>query len=227
MKLPTLGNGSVSQFLRCLVTAALLGVFLPSLRAQVARLILHSEPGDYIGLGEDHDVTFAAESASFMHAWVGTLTQGLPSDVYFSFLGSSTAANLYFGTAAMGIPLQMGAYPNATQNGDATHPRIHITFSSRGCDNTVGNFTIQEFAYTAGQPVEGIGFTIDRFTVTFEQRCEGGRDPPLFGTFIYTVPEPSVTWMLFGALLIVGLWKTRGVWKGNGSGEANSVGSKR
>ena len=219
-----LANGTVRPFLRRLIAAAVLGISLPSLQAQVARLMLHSEPGDYIGLGMDHDVTFAAPASS-VRAWVGTLTDGFPSDVYFFFSGSGTAATLSFGTAPMGIPLQEMTYLDATQHGDSTHPRIHVTFSSRGCSGTVGNFTIQEFAYTAGQPIEGLGFTIDHFMATFEQRCENGRDPPLYGTLIYNVPEPSVTWMLFVALLMVGLWKTRSLWKRKEPGQANSVGS--
>ena len=84
----------------------------------MARLILHSEPGDWVGRGQDWDITYfgteirAAEVSR-------RLDNGDPAGVWFYLFefGSNGEivgfASLRFETDQLGIKIQPGFYPNA------------------------------------------------------------------------------------------------------------------
>jgi hypothetical protein len=176
--------------------------------APMAHLVLHSEPGDFIGGGSDHDITYTPDNSDFFFANV--LDFGLPGPAYVDFsLGTvtccsdNTFAFLTFGTNQLGIPLAPGGYADAERAPFASpgHPGLDVGFQNRGCNTLTGSFVITE-ALFSDAATAATGSPVDRFAATFEQHCEGG-PAALFGTFSYrafAVPEPA-TWLLIAAAL--------------------------
>jgi len=163
--------------------------------AQTAHLTLQSQPGDFIGGGQNYDITFTPENSYFFSSQVRrSLPSGAPAELLFVLgLGQSTpVALLFFGTDKLDTAMQRGFYANA-QRADfasAGHPGLDVSFDSRGCNTDTGNFTVTDFVYS---PALGI----ESFSATFEQHCEGG-PAALFGTFSFqAAPEPSAM-ALFG-----------------------------
>ncbi len=174
--------------------------------AQVAHLTLHSEPGDYIGQGNDYDITYTPSNSIFFSTEIRrSLGSGAPTDLLF-VLGSGPStpfALLFFGTHGLGIPMQPGFYANAERADFASlsHPGLDIGFDHRGSNTLTGNFTVTNFSYS---PTLGI----QSFAASFEQHSEGAL-PALFGTFTYqavttAVPEPESFAMLFVGLGLMG-----------------------
>lgn len=172
------------------VIAVVLAGFGSSSWAQVAHLTLQSEPGDYIGGGNNFDITYTPANSIFFSAQIRrTLPSGEPAELLFVLGQQGTPDNfalLFFGTDQMGIPIQPGFYPDAQRADFAEpgHPGLDISFDHRGCNTLTGNFTVNEATFTPDLQ------TIVSFVASFEQHCEGAT-PALFGTFSYVVPEPG------------------------------------
>ena len=167
-------------------------------RGQYARLIMQSQPGDYIGQGKNYDITYTPADPRFSAQVRASLVSGEPARLLFVLEGSTPAAPfalLFFGTDQLGIPMQPGFYTNAQRAdfADPGHPGLDIALESRGSNEVTGNFRVHEFSYS---PL----FGIQSFTASFEQHSEG-QPPALFGTFTYQVPEPSVLSLTLVALV--------------------------
>lgn len=174
-------------------------------QAQVAHLTLHSEVGDYIGQGQDYDVTYTLDNSYYFSAQIRRTVAGLPAELLF-VLGSGPTtpfALLFFGTDQLGIPMQPGVYTNAQRADFASpgHPGLDVSFQNRGSNTLTGQFTVTNFVYS---PTAGV----QSFTASFEQHSEGAT-PALFGTFTYlaVVPEPSTV-----ALCALSLTAALGWW---------------
>ncbi len=70
---------------------------------------------------------------------LGTVTSG----------PDNTFALLFFGTDALGIPIQPGFYPDAERADFASpgHPGLDVSFQNRGCNTLTGSFTVHEVAF--------------------------------------------------------------------------------
>src|SRR5262249_42751174 len=86
-----------------------------SVRAGSAHLFRQSQPGDFIGQGQDWDITYSSNTVSAQIR--KSLSDGSPGELLFVLdNGTSTPptnntfALLFFGTDQLGIPIQPGTY---------------------------------------------------------------------------------------------------------------------
>jgi hypothetical protein len=95
----------------------------------------------------------------------------------------NTLVSAAFGTDQLGIPMQPGVYENAQRADFASpgHPGLDVEFQNRGCNTVTGRFNVEQATF--GTDSTGAQ-TIQTFTATFEQHCEGAV-PALFGTFSF------------------------------------------
>jgi len=138
--------------------------------AQETSLFMDSDPGDYIGQGEQW--YYNPDTAEFTIAqmwdtngvWVSLHTDD-PSWGWW---------DLQF-TAPAGEDLTVGQYLGATRYpfNEPNEPGLSITGMGRGCNTLTGSFVVNEITF-------GPGNTVESFWATFEQHCEGGA-PALTG----------------------------------------------
>jgi hypothetical protein len=158
----------------------------------IATLTLQSQPGDFIGQGENFDITYPINGGPLSATGL-IFVRGLPAVLEFG-MGSAngltnTFAILFFGTNQL-IPMQPGTYDDAVRPtfGFPGHPALDIEFQNRGCNTDTGSFVVTDATFFPDN-------TISSFSASFEQHCEGAT-PALFGTFTYNanateVPEPA------------------------------------
>jgi hypothetical protein len=171
-------------------------------RADFAHLTLQSQPGDFIGQGQNYDFTYTSAHSDSITAQIRrSLSNGSPAELLFAvgINGSpdpNTFSTLFFGTDALGIPIQPGTYGlpgNTAQRADFAqpgHPGLDVTLDSRGSNTLTGNFTINSVSFF--RDPTGV-LRVGSFDVNFEQHSEGAT-PALFGHFVFqssAVPEPS------------------------------------
>jgi hypothetical protein len=136
-------------------------------------LSLNSEPGDYVGQGQQ--LTFSTDNASFE----GFNNFGGPDTpcVYFRVFSTGGSFWILSFAGADGAPLIPGVYEGATRWGCGLQgpgePGLEVVGEGRGCNTLTGRFEIQEARF-------GPSGEILAFAATFEQHCEGA-DPALFG----------------------------------------------
>jgi hypothetical protein len=85
-------------------------------RADFAHLTLHSENGDFIGQGMNFDLTYVSPSSTVSADIRRTLPDGSPAELLWvldQHSATNTFATLFFGTDALGIPIQPGSYGDA------------------------------------------------------------------------------------------------------------------
>ena len=145
--------------------------------AQTSALVMHSQPGDYIGQGTDQ--TYTTSDGTF------TASINYKNGVSVYFNGGPHWWYLDFG-APGDAPLAVGAYEGAQRFAfhSPTKPGLDIHGDGRGCNELVGRFDVLEVEY-------GPGGTVQRFAAAFEQHCEGGL-PALTGSIQVnsTLPPP-------------------------------------
>lgn len=149
--------------------------------------ILHfkSDPGDFIGLGQE--VTLTTDEVDFfafsnfgnsVHFFIHNFSRPLPPE--FIFWSADFAP-------PQGMELVEGVYENATRwpFQDPTDPGLSFSGQGRGCNTLTGRFEVLEAIY---DPVTG---NVINFAVDFEQHCEGGI-PALLGFLRFNsfVPLP-------------------------------------
>lgn len=183
--------------------------------AQYATLSLQSQPGDFIGQGQNKNITYTSFGPNAAQVR-NTEPSGVPGEILF-VLGDVTSSNstntfalLFFGTNQLGLPLQPGTYTDAQRADFAAlgHAGLDVSFQNRGSNTLTGSFTVTDFTYSGTAQSD---FVIDTFDATFEQHSEGAK-PALFGQFSYrdtgsppaAVPEASTT-VSFGLLLALGM----------------------
>lgn len=171
--------------------------------APITQIELHSQPGDYIGLGQSYfrDLStgvFDSIQASDLDG------DGLADFLFLRYLGNElgTFAHIFFGTNQLpGSNFTPGFYDDAERAPFARpgHAGLDWGMDGRGCNAITGNFTIlgAQFDYSGSSP------SLVSFGVTFEQHCEGAA-PALLGAFYYNfdpdgntpIPEPSTLSLL-------------------------------
>jgi hypothetical protein len=177
----------------------------PSVSGEIANLILNSQPGSFIGEGQDWDVTYTPQSVGPNGVFSANITQTLPSGQpdFISFsMGSDlvspiTFATLDFSTVQLGIPLQPGTYLNAERAAfaDPGHAGLDVTFQNRGSNVLTGSFTINELSFFTDQ--QG-NLQIGNFSVSYQQSSDNNTSN-ISGTFTFNanaVPEPASLVML-------------------------------
>jgi len=197
-----LGFAPVPHLRNTILLTTLLGVLACTpARAQFARLILDSRPGDPVGGGSHFDIIYdgaALPTPTFSPFVNRTLPTGEPTLLSRGLdqnNGTDTDATLAFGTDRLGIPMQPGVYPNAQRAFFAQpgHPGLDIEFRHLGCNTLTGSFTVTDATF-------GPANEILSFAATFEQHCNG-IPPALFGSFTYyAIPEPTTA--LLAALAV-------------------------
>lgn len=188
----------------CLVAA------LPAAALQW-RIELHSEPGDFVGQGQDYLFTPADGVIDIIRA-TGSVP-GRVDTAFFRFLGFEPGvfAHMEWSTRMLDIPLVPGFYPNARRSPFAPpgHPGLDFGLNGRGCNTLTGEFTVHDAVFDLGPPTP----QVIRFSVSFEQHCEGAV-PALFGRFDFdaeapSVPEPRTALLIATALLGSGIFAVR------------------
>lgn len=166
--------------------------------AAIARLTLQSQPGDFVGQGQNVDFTYTEANSYYFAAFVFPLTStappqpGLLSFVFGNPAPSNTFAALEFGTDQLGIPMQPGIYSMAQRASFAApgFAGLDVEFQNNGCNTLTGSFVVTEAAFSADV---GGNLTIEHFAATFEQHCNGAA-PALRGSFYFDargVPPPK------------------------------------
>ncbi len=175
----------------------------PSISGEVAELILNSQPGSFIGGGQDWDITYTPETSQIFSAEITqTLPNGQPDYITFSMeLSTPGSGNTYttldFSTVQLGTPLQAGTYDNAERAAfaDPGHPGLDVTFQNRGSNTLTGSFTINEVSFYKDQ---NNVLQIGSFSVSYTQVSDNDSSN-ISGTFTFqgqSVPEPSSLVML-------------------------------
>ena len=119
---------------------------------------LLSEPGDYIGQGEEYE--FSGENGLFSVAGdLNSISIYFEGDDYWSFDFS----------APRGEILEAGRYSSAQRAAfsNPVRPGIDVSGAGRGCNEISGSFVIQDIQFEESNALK-------RFAAEFEQHCEGG-----------------------------------------------------
>ncbi len=135
-------------------------------------LAMSSQPGDYIGQGQQYLITPSDGTFSISNN-ANTVSLNINNGDYWStgFAGPTTAR------------LTPGQYLNAQRVPfqPAGTPGLDVSGAGRGCNTLTGNFDVLKANYNSAGVIQA-------FAANFEQHCEGGV-PALFG------------WVRFHALL--------------------------
>ena len=182
-------------------------------RAAAVHLTLESQPGEFIGQGMNFDITYDTVQGDTISAQIRRrLADGSPAELLWVLFGRPSNpvnefALLFFGTDALGIPIQPGTYPDALR-ADFAPPGfagLDVSFQNRGSNQVFGSFTISDVTFSPDLQ------QILTFDATFEQHSESPSAPALFGRFqfnepVAAVPETS-SLVLFdlGVLVLVGI----------------------
>lgn len=96
-------------------------------------------------------------------------------------------ALVFFGTDALGIPIQPGFYPEA-RRADFAPPGfagLDVSFQNRGSNQVFGSFTIHEVSFLTDL------LRILTFDADFLQRSESPTAPALQGGFQFNIPQEA------------------------------------
>jgi hypothetical protein len=166
--------------------------------------VLDSDPGDWVGQGQDWDILYTPDNSAYFNVAVYQNVSGEPAHIRFD-LGSSpnTLFGAEFATVQLGHSLVPGLYLDAQRASSAEpgHPGMDVTFQHRGANALSGWFEVHSFLYHADATAQN-GFRVDYFRVNFEQHSEN-QQPALHGFLEYSaVPEPASLLVLAPALLL-------------------------
>ncbi len=150
------------------------------------KVVLYSDPGDYIGAGRDWSYTPANAVIS---------ATGSREHVSFRVTGADGSWWSADFAPAAGDILAPGRYENATRypfNGSG--PGLNIDGNGRGCNTLRGEFTVTSASFAADGRIRSFG-------ASFEQHCEG-QTPALRGTMEYRAGDttPPAPWMVPGSV---------------------------
>ncbi len=157
------------------IHVSLLALVLTS--AEAGQTVFHftSEPGDFIGLGQeltltpaDADFIVNRNFANGVSVFINNFSFPNPPSFVFWFADFA---------APFGADLTPGAYDGATRFpfNDPSEPGLSISGDGRGCNMLTGRFDVREAVY------DSFSGEVISFAADFEQHCEGA-PPALFGS---------------------------------------------
>ena len=155
----------------------------------ITKLIMHSEPDDYVGGGQNYLYTpangvFSTRASDFTG-------DGVVDNVQINFQqpGGTEFWFLTFGADKLGRNLTPGFYYSGERTPFARvgHPGLDIGGNGRGCNGLSGKFIVLDASFD----YSGLSPSIRSFAARFEQHCEGG-PKALFGE-IYINYTPTTT----------------------------------
>jgi hypothetical protein len=188
-----------------------------------AHLTLDSDPGSFIGGGQNWDITYTPENTNgFFNAGILTSlnVNGQPAFLRFSFLqlnmNPDNFATLDFATNQLGVPIAVGTYDDAQRASFAmqNHPGLDVTLQHHGANTLTGSFTVTDVSFY--KDASGT-LQIGHFAATFEEFADNNTSH-FTGTFEYNdanapqaAPEPSSVALLgLGTLGLLGYgWRRR------------------
>lgn len=161
----------------------ILALFTHPVLADETLLVLASQPGDYIGQGQQRTITTTdADFRTSRNFDSGVSFQiddfGRPNPTYtFWYVDLS---------APFDATLTVGAYEGATRwpFQAADEPGLSVSGDGRGCNQLTGRFVVLEAAY---DPQTG---AVSHFAADFEQHCEFPEAPALVGAIRYDSDVP-------------------------------------
>ena len=183
--------------------------------AQYVHLTLQSQPGDFIGQGQNYDILYTPTPGDYFFVGASNNSSVFPNAPDTVAITVSQFEKdpdnlllLSFSTRELGTPLVPGTYTDAQRFPfEATgHPGLDCEFDHRGSNALTGSFTVTDLTYTI---TSSNAFVLNAFDASFEQHSEGAV-PALFGQVSYRdtgnapVPEASTT-VSFGLLLALGM----------------------
>ena len=143
-------------------------------------LVFFSQPGDYIGQGQNREI-----SSRQTNVTVSASSHG-QSGVSLDFLiASGQRWSVDFAAPpGLGAPLAVGSYENAVRYpfNNGVSPGLSLIGDGRGCNTVKGRFDVLDIAIAA----DG---TVQRFAADFVQHCEGFA-PALFGQVRFNSQVP-------------------------------------
>jgi uncharacterized delta-60 repeat protein len=143
----------------------------------LASLVMQSQPGDYIGQGQNY--SYSAATGTFR------VTRNFDNGVSVAYQDAGNPTGFWYldFAAPFDATLLPGTYLNATRFGfqNSNVPGLDVAGEGRGSNTLTGQFTVKQAIYdSAGNVVS--------FDVTFEQHSEGAT-PALLGEVKYSVPS--------------------------------------
>ena len=158
-----------------LITCLLLAA--PTAQAGSTSLSMRSEPGDFVGAGQEYLYTLADGTFS-IHKNAGNGVS-----ITFNTPNFSDFWHLDF-AASQGQLLTVGPYTGATRFPfqEPEVPGLSVFGNGRGCNMLTGSFEILEVSYGAGDEILA-------FRARFEQHCEG-QAPALRGEIRFNATVP-------------------------------------
>ena len=152
--------------------SALLFLLAATASAQNTALVMDSDPGDYIGAGQNY--YFTPADGAF------TANESATHAVSIGFSNVTEYWSLDFAAPDSAF-LQTKFYSGATRFPfqEAGEPGLSVTGDSRGCNTVTGEFEIKEIIYGP----------LLSFHATFVQHCKGG-GPALHGEILYNSSAP-------------------------------------
>ena len=167
---------------------ALICSLAPPLASAQTSLTFNSQPGDYVGQGQQ--LSYAPADGSFLT----TVDSGRVS-VSFGGFGSTPSWVLEF-AAPHDAPLAAGVYDRAEQVSfhNPTRPGLDLSGDGRSCSAVAGRFIVLQAVYAGGG--------LQSFAADFEQHCEGSV-PALFGSVRINSSVPRSTLVSVDSLSVV------------------------
>jgi hypothetical protein len=154
-----------AALLLALSVMALLGArSLPAAVATSGSLSMTSDPGDFVGQGQDWSYTAGPDIFSSQLLYRSEVEAGVDVIVHGA---NGDSWRLDF-SAPFGAHLTPGTYSDAARwpFEDPSQPGLEIDGNGRGCNMLTGNFTVLDATY-------GPDGSVQTFHATFEQHCEG------------------------------------------------------
>lgn len=140
-----------------------------------SQLTLNSEPGDYIGQGQNSVYTDAGSAFKYSTNYHNGITVAITSSNTWWTLSLAAPGNAQI---QPGIYEQAARFPFQA----ADKPGLDFSGNGRGCNSLTGKFKVSKVTYEA----DG---TLSSLSATFEQHCEGNV-AALHGAINYNLVPP-------------------------------------
>jgi hypothetical protein len=153
-------------------------------------LTLQSPPGEWIGGGQNWDITYTPSNTVWFYTTLSSDASYLTLNDMMPWTGQDNWLEASFSSTQLGHPLTTGLYTDAQRAPFASpgHPGLDVTFQHRGSNVLTGSFDITELDYHESDG----SWVVDDFDASFTQYSDF-EPQPLTGTITYcaATPEPA------------------------------------